>query len=115
MNSPKTIVKETAAPTPVTQRRTDAASPTLVRKVGEGVHVEITPERIRVRAYEIFQSRNGGQGDAESDWCQAERELSGQSSSPCAGGEPACDPATLEIKTRLEASRQPAMASRGGL
>jgi osmotically-inducible protein OsmY len=31
--------------------------------------------RVRRRAYEIFQKRNGGPGDAESDWYQAEAEL----------------------------------------
>ena len=36
-------------------------------------------DRIRARAYEIFAARNanGGQGDATSDWLQAERELTG--------------------------------------
>ncbi len=34
-------------------------------------------ERIRVRAYELFQSRNGQNGSPESDWCQAEAEVRG--------------------------------------
>ncbi len=34
-----------------------------------------TEEQIRSRAYEIFLRRNGGPGDAHSDWLQAEREL----------------------------------------
>jgi hypothetical protein len=33
-------------------------------------------EHIRTRAYEISQARNGGAGNANSDWCQAEVELS---------------------------------------
>ena len=35
------------------------------------------PERIRIRAYEIFRDRmvNGAPGDDLSDWLQAEREL----------------------------------------
>lgn len=37
-------------------------------------------DRIRVRAYEIYRSRNGAAGDAVSDWLQAEREVT--SSSP---------------------------------
>ncbi|CAG0957255.1 hypothetical protein PHYC_00534 [Phycisphaerales bacterium] len=122
MNSPKTIVKETAAPTPIskdTQRRTppDAASPTLVHKVSEGVHIEITPERIRIRAYEIYLAHNGAPEDPISDWCQAERELNGQSSSQCAGGETACDQATLEIKTRTQSpcSAEAGAGIRGGL
>ena len=34
-------------------------------------------EVVRVRAYEIYLSRNG-EGDALSDWLQAERELLGR-------------------------------------
>lgn len=34
-----------------------------------------TPERIRRRAYEISQARNGGPGNPQADWNQAEREL----------------------------------------
>lgn len=34
-------------------------------------------DHIRVRAYELSLARNGGAGDAAGDWCQAERELSG--------------------------------------
>ncbi len=33
-------------------------------------------DHIRARAYELSLARNGGEGDAEGDWCQAERELS---------------------------------------
>jgi hypothetical protein len=32
-------------------------------------------ERIRLRAYEIYQARNGAPGDALGDWVQAEREF----------------------------------------
>lgn len=35
----------------------------------------VTDDQIRQRAYEIFLARNGGPGDASSDWAQAEREL----------------------------------------
>ncbi|MGD8452413.1 MAG: DUF2934 domain-containing protein [Phycisphaerae bacterium] len=35
----------------------------------------MTDDQIRQRAYEIFLARNGGPGDASSDWAQAEREL----------------------------------------
>jgi hypothetical protein len=35
----------------------------------------VTPERIRVRAYEIFLARKGAPGDPVTDWLQAEREL----------------------------------------
>jgi len=35
----------------------------------------ITHECICKRAHELFLARNGGAGDAVSDWCQAEKEL----------------------------------------
>lgn len=47
------------------------------RPIAEETIIEITPDRIRLRAYEIYQSRNGGPGDALADWVQAERELGG--------------------------------------
>lgn len=43
-------------------------------------------ERIRHRAYEIYQdrSRKGEAGDEESDWVQAEYELNGSAGDPAA-------------------------------
>jgi hypothetical protein len=38
----------------------------------------VDEERIRVRAYELFEKRNGGPGDAVSDWCAAEAELNAE-------------------------------------
>ena len=35
-----------------------------------------TADQIRERAYEISKARNEGPGNATSDWCQAEAELS---------------------------------------
>jgi hypothetical protein len=32
-------------------------------------------ERIRRRAFEIYQARKGGPGDPAADWLQAEREV----------------------------------------
>lgn len=75
-------------------RRTTAATrttPTIPRAVVapsnggpvaacvRGGGCEVTCDCIRARAYEIFAARNanGGQGDATSDWLQAERELTG--------------------------------------
>jgi hypothetical protein len=40
-----------------------------------------TEEQIRARAFEIYLTRNGGPGDAHTDWMQAERELIAQMSS----------------------------------
>lgn len=44
---------------------------------GASTCAEVKPDLVRRRAYEIFQARNGGQGDQVSDWTQAEQELSG--------------------------------------
>lgn len=38
---------------------------------------DITPERIKARAYALFLARNGGPGDALTDWLQAEAQLRG--------------------------------------
>jgi len=38
---------------------------------------QATPDQIRHRAYEICQTRNGGPGNPQADWNQAERELAG--------------------------------------
>jgi hypothetical protein len=35
----------------------------------------VSETAIAVRAFEIFEARNGEPGDAVSDWLQAEREL----------------------------------------
>lgn len=35
-------------------------------------------DRVRLRAYEISQGRNGGPGDAMTDWIQAEQEAAAQ-------------------------------------
>lgn len=58
------------------------------RPIAEETIIEITPDRIRLRAYEIYESRNGGPGDALADWVQAERELGGADRTL----EPACFP-----------------------
>ncbi len=39
----------------------------------------VTEDQIRARAYEIYEARANGPGDACSDWFQAERELAGAS------------------------------------
>lgn len=39
------------------------------------VPTEITHERIRHRAYQIFEARNGAPGNPTLDWLQAEQEL----------------------------------------
>ena len=51
-----------------------------VKLPSQAMKAEPTPEQIRQRAYEIFQSRNGAPGDEVQDWLQAESELSGKQS-----------------------------------
>ena len=41
-----------------------------------------TQEQVRRRAYEIFEERRGGPGDALSDWLRAEQELGGAPAAP---------------------------------
>lgn len=116
MGTPKTIVKDTLSKD--IQRRPKTPTPIPVgagRKIGEGTHIEITPDRIRLRAYEIYQTRNGAPGDAESDWAQAERELNGRTAPGSSSEDTISDPAVLEIKTRSESHHQAAMPARGGL
>lgn len=116
MSNPKTIVRETLSKD--IQRRPETPTPIpdgAGGKIGEETHIEITPDRIRVRAYEIYQTRNGAPGDAESDWAQAERELNGRTAPGSSSEDTIADPAVLEIKTRSEAQRQPATPARGGL
>ena len=115
MNSSKTIVKLTVSKDIDLHHSTEATAATPGRPIGQKAHVEITPEHIRIRAYEIYLARNGGPGDPAADWCQAELELIGR-----ADAEPACDDsiadsAVLDIKTRSDAQRQPATSVRGGL
>lgn len=55
-----------------------AAAPAVVTNAGEA------SDRVRERAYEIYQARtrSGEAGDAASDWAQAEHECRG-ASGPC--------------------------------
>jgi hypothetical protein len=65
------IAKKTTTTTTETMR-----TPTTFKGVTKA-RTKIMPseEQIRARAFEIFQRRNGGPGDAHADWLQAEREL----------------------------------------
>ena len=74
---------------------TTKIAPMMVQKVSPPVtapegkpNAEVTSDRIRAHAYEIFQVRNGndkgGAGDPTSDWLQAERELNGSVRDPTA-------------------------------
>jgi len=68
---------------PTPRRRTTAPRSARSGKVGDvvtksaaEVHIQpYTEQQIRERAYYIYLSRQGGEGDALTDWLQAEREL----------------------------------------
>lgn len=42
----------------------------------------VPEERIRIRAYELYEKRKGEGGDAESDWYRAEAEIQGEGVAP---------------------------------
>ena len=95
MGTPKSIMK--AEEVKEIPHRPEVRSPMpsgTDRAGGDGSGVVVTPERIRLRAFEIYQARNGGLGDAESDWTQAERELSGRAG--------VCDAGDLEYRGMTE-------------
>lgn len=79
------------APTPTTKKfapmMAQKESPPVTAPQGSP-NAEVTSDRIRAHAYEIFQIRNGngrgGAGDPTSDWLQAERELNGSVPDPIA-------------------------------
>jgi hypothetical protein len=73
--------------------RTLAAYATM----GEVVTDSVNAERVRERAYAIYQSRQGGAGDAESDWLQAERELAAEATR---GASPAAARSNAQTRAR---------------
>lgn len=115
MNTNRSIARQTVIKDADLHHRAHRDGKVPGRGECEGIPIEITHERIRIRAYEIFVARNGGPGDATTDWCQAERELHEK-----AGVGPACDgsiadPAVLRTRPRCEAGRPRAPLDRGGL
>lgn len=54
-----------------------AATKTAPRATTKKTTTLITPTRdqIRERAFQLFMARNGGAGDAHTDWVEAERQL----------------------------------------
>lgn len=115
MSRHRTIVKETVS------REIEHAAASPGRKVGEEVHVEITPDRIRVRAYEIYLAHNGAPDDPVADWCQAERELNGHATpqaTPDAAlnGDPSCEPLVRPDAPEIRVTAgAPTTALRGGV
>lgn len=58
----------------------NTAARTGVTKTGSKTVPMPTQDQIRVRAYEIFLRRNGAPGNPDSDWHQAEQELTAEMS-----------------------------------
>jgi hypothetical protein len=50
-------------------------SPATPAAVSSKTGPPVMEERIRIRAYELFEARMGQSGDAESDWFRAEAEI----------------------------------------
>lgn len=57
---------------------TETATPLVTEETATPATTQpLEVERIRVRAYELYEKRNGGSGDAQSDWYRAEIEIRG--------------------------------------
>lgn len=70
------MAKQTTRKSPTAARSTVSKAPTTTTGVTKSRTKPVpSEEQIRARAFEIFMRRNGGPGDAHSDWLQAEREL----------------------------------------
>jgi type IV secretory pathway TrbL component len=78
----KTVKKTTAKTTKKVAKRTNTRASTAgTLKTAQAATAPTMPthEQIRLRAFEVYQRRNGAPGDAFGDWIQAERELTGDS------------------------------------
>lgn len=70
------MAKQTTRKSPTAARSTVSKATTTTTGVTKSRTKPMpSEEQIRARAFEIFKRRNGGPGDAHSDWLQAEREL----------------------------------------
>lgn len=86
MASARKPTARTTKKTVGTKKKTTTKSPSTSRSTTTRKHAVIkqrtkvipTEEQIRARAFEIYLTRNGGPGDAHSDWMQAEQELIAQ-------------------------------------
>jgi hypothetical protein len=59
-----------------------ATQPTTAEASQQAAPQVSSEERIRIRAYELFEMRNGSPGDAVSDWYLAEAELRAEGTEP---------------------------------
>ena len=59
-----------------TLKRSKSGDVSVLAEHEVGTDDESGVDAIRRRAFEIYESRNGNQGDALADWIQAEAELS---------------------------------------
>ncbi|MDF0642573.1 MAG: DUF2934 domain-containing protein [Nitrospira sp.] len=49
---------------------------------GNGLHGQDLHQQIELRAYELYLQRGAGEGRADEDWFQAEREVCGEQIQP---------------------------------
>lgn len=68
-----TVVRERTKSTAKKAARAERGSSTAPIRSNGGA--ELTAERIRARAYELFMARGGTHGDDLADWFTAEQEL----------------------------------------
>ncbi|XVJ60061.1 MAG: DUF2934 domain-containing protein [Tepidisphaera sp.] len=78
--NPSSAVQPSQARQPSSPAVSEASKPKACKPGADACGCQPTAEHIRARAYEISQARNGGAGNANSDWCQAEAELSAATS-----------------------------------
>ncbi len=70
----KRVTKKTVG-MPVSEAVVRSAAPSRHTVAAPVTRSAPSEEQIRARAYQIYLRRNGGPGDAHSDWTQAEAEL----------------------------------------
>lgn len=74
--NPSNAVQPSQSRQPSSPAKADSTTPKACSPSADACGCQPSAENIRARAYEISQARNGGAGNANSDWCQAEVELS---------------------------------------
>ena len=70
-----TLVDPAAVPAPEPGSLSDPAAFAAPQSAGDTTVGDESRERLAQRAYELYQARGGGDGQAMDDWLTAEREL----------------------------------------
>lgn len=114
MNSPQTIVKQRVREKSGWRGSVGPSTGTAGQMVAEQMRVEVPPDRLRVRAYEIYLARRDAPEDAESDWVRAERELKGRADGAPGPESRSTDPVSVEFEASTDDSRQRVSLARSG-